>query len=123
MLLSTSYLDEAERCGHVVVLHQGKVLAREGPDEINRLAAGRVFLADHPLAERPGNFKRNCWIARISSMPCPKAATCVSFDPTTAVDASHAFRWSFNYRGRASVRGWLHAPLAPDWHPRDPPSR
>ena len=28
VLLSTSYLDEAERCGHVVVLHQGKVLAQ-----------------------------------------------------------------------------------------------
>ena len=26
-ILSTSYLDEAERCGHVVVLHEGKVLA------------------------------------------------------------------------------------------------
>src|SRR5262249_52464259 len=28
VLLSTSYLDEAERCGSVVVLHQGKVLAQ-----------------------------------------------------------------------------------------------
>src|SRR5213082_2213202 len=26
VLLSTAYLDEAERCGHVIVLHQGKVL-------------------------------------------------------------------------------------------------
>ena len=31
VLLSTSYLDEAERCGHVVVLHQGKVLAQGRP--------------------------------------------------------------------------------------------
>ena len=28
VLLSTSYLDEAERCAHVVVLHEGKVLAQ-----------------------------------------------------------------------------------------------
>ena len=31
VLLSTSYLDEAERCGHVVVMHQGKVLAQGPP--------------------------------------------------------------------------------------------
>ena len=30
VLLSTSYLDEAERCGHIVVLHSGRVLA-QGP--------------------------------------------------------------------------------------------
>jgi ABC-2 type transport system ATP-binding protein len=45
VLLSTSYLDEAERCGHVVVLHQGKVLAQGHPSEVSGLAAGRTFLA------------------------------------------------------------------------------
>jgi ABC-2 type transport system ATP-binding protein len=48
VLLSTSYLDEAERCGHVVVLHQGKVLAAGRPEEVSRLAAGRTFLARPP---------------------------------------------------------------------------
>src|SRR4029077_12228120 len=28
VLLSTSYLDEAERCDHAIVLHQGQVLAQ-----------------------------------------------------------------------------------------------
>ncbi|HEY2487121.1 MAG TPA: ATP-binding cassette domain-containing protein, partial [Candidatus Binataceae bacterium] len=46
VLLSTSYLDEAERCGHVVVLHEGKVLAQGRPDEVSALAAGRVFVAE-----------------------------------------------------------------------------
>ncbi len=45
VLLSTSYLDEAERCRHVVVLHQGKVLAQGRPAEVSGLAAGRTFLA------------------------------------------------------------------------------
>src|SRR5258708_16477093 len=31
VLLTTSYLDEAERCSHVVVLYQGKVLAQGAP--------------------------------------------------------------------------------------------
>jgi energy-coupling factor transporter ATP-binding protein EcfA2 len=30
VLLSTSYLDEAERCGHIIVLHEGKVLLSDG---------------------------------------------------------------------------------------------
>ena len=33
MLLSTAYLDEAERCDHVVVLHEGKKLAQGTPKE------------------------------------------------------------------------------------------
>jgi ABC-2 type transport system ATP-binding protein len=43
VLLSTSYLDEAERCRHVIVMHEGKVLAEGCPAEINRLAERRVF--------------------------------------------------------------------------------
>jgi ABC-2 type transport system ATP-binding protein len=46
VLLTTAYLDEAERCGHVVVLHQGKVLAQGHPGEVSRVAAGRTFLAE-----------------------------------------------------------------------------
>jgi ABC-2 type transport system ATP-binding protein len=48
VLLSTSYLDEAERCGHVVVLHEGKVLAQGAPAEITAAARGRTFLAEPP---------------------------------------------------------------------------
>ena len=51
VLLSTSYLDEAERCSHVVVLHEGMVLAEGHPDEVSELARGRVFLAE-PLVGR-----------------------------------------------------------------------
>jgi ABC-2 type transport system ATP-binding protein len=51
VLLSTSYLDEAERCGHVVVLHQGRVLAQGRPTEVSGLAAGRTFLAQ-PAADQ-----------------------------------------------------------------------
>jgi ABC-2 type transport system ATP-binding protein len=48
VLMSTAYLGEAERCGHVVVLHEGKVLAHGPPAEISRLAANRTFLLDPP---------------------------------------------------------------------------
>src|SRR5215470_10932343 len=48
VILSTSYLDEAERCGHVVVLHQGKLLTQGNPSEVSALAVGRTFLAEPP---------------------------------------------------------------------------
>jgi ABC-2 type transport system ATP-binding protein len=48
VLVSTSYLDEAERCQSVVVLTEGKVLADGAPGEITARAAGRSFLVDPP---------------------------------------------------------------------------
>lgn len=52
VLLSTSYLDEAERCGHVVVLHRGKVLAQGRPADVGELATGRTFMADPPAGQK-----------------------------------------------------------------------
>src|SRR5262245_60759049 len=52
VLLSTSYLDEAERCQHVVVLHEGKVLAQGAPADVTELAAGRVFVAEPPAGRK-----------------------------------------------------------------------
>jgi pyoluteorin transport system ATP-binding protein len=49
-LVSTAYLDEAERSSRVVVLHQGKVLAQGRPAQITRLAAGRVKV-EEPRSE------------------------------------------------------------------------
>jgi ABC-2 type transport system ATP-binding protein len=51
VLTSTTYLDEAERCQKVVVMHQGKILAQGPPGDVSRLAAGRVFLAKPPEGE------------------------------------------------------------------------
>jgi len=44
VLMSTSYLDEAERAHHVVVLHEGHVLAQCQPAAVTRIAAGRTFV-------------------------------------------------------------------------------
>lgn len=53
VLLSTAYLDEAERCGHVVVLHHGKVLAQGPPGDITAIARGRVFVAELAAGQSP----------------------------------------------------------------------
>lgn len=43
VLLSTAYLDEAERCHKVVMLHEGHVLGMGPPDSFGRPLAGRTF--------------------------------------------------------------------------------
>jgi ABC-2 type transport system ATP-binding protein len=45
VLLSTAYLDEAERCSRVIVLHHGHVLSRGTPQQVADKAAGRSFVA------------------------------------------------------------------------------
>jgi ABC-2 type transport system ATP-binding protein len=57
VMLSTSYLDEAERCGHAVVMHQGKVLAQGPPGDVSELAAGRVFVAEPPAGRKAREFQ------------------------------------------------------------------
>ncbi len=48
VLISTSYLDEAERCKHAIVMHEGVVLAKGPPRSITEVAVGRTFLATPP---------------------------------------------------------------------------
>ncbi len=57
VLLSTSYLDEAERCDHVIVMHQGKVLAQGRPSDVSESADGRVFLAEPPAGLKAREFQ------------------------------------------------------------------
>ncbi len=45
VLLATSYLDEAERSEHSIVMHAGRLLAASEPAEIAQRAAGRTFVA------------------------------------------------------------------------------
>jgi len=52
VLMSTSYLDEAERCAHVVVLHEGRLLASGDPASITAKASGRSFVVK-PRAGEP----------------------------------------------------------------------
>ena len=53
VLLSTAYLDEAERCQHVVVLHQGAKLAEGTPGEFRERVKGRTFLVEPPEGIKP----------------------------------------------------------------------
>jgi ABC-2 type transport system ATP-binding protein len=65
VLLSTAYLDEAERAGRVALMHRGRLLVVDTPEAVRAgydgqlvevraedLAAARRLLAGHPLARR-----------------------------------------------------------------------
>ncbi|HLK70331.1 MAG TPA: ATP-binding cassette domain-containing protein, partial [Steroidobacteraceae bacterium] len=45
VLMSTSYLDEAERCNRTVVFYQGRVLTQGAPREVAERAAGCTYVA------------------------------------------------------------------------------
>jgi ABC-2 type transport system ATP-binding protein len=57
VLLSTSYLDEAEQCSDVIVMHEGKVLSHGSPKAVSELAAGRVLVADPPAGRKAREFQ------------------------------------------------------------------
>ena len=43
IFVSTSYLDEAERCSRVALMHKGRLLAVGTPDEVKRLMKGTLI--------------------------------------------------------------------------------
>ncbi len=57
VLLSTSYLDEAERCDQVFVLRGGKLLASGQPSEVTAMAVGRTFEVEPAAGEPARNLQ------------------------------------------------------------------
>ena len=53
VLLSTAYLDEAERCAEVALIHCGRILGHDKPTNFSQQVAGRTWLIRAPaLAKR-----------------------------------------------------------------------
>jgi len=57
VLISSSFLDEADACGSVLVLNGGKKLAEGPPAGIASLADGRTFLVEPPSGMKPREFQ------------------------------------------------------------------
>jgi ABC-2 type transport system ATP-binding protein len=95
VLISTSYLDEAERCANVIVLHEGRVLAQGLPDEVSALAADRVFL----LAPAAGQTARGMQ-ARLLDEP----AVIDAVPEGSRVRLVTATPAAFNFDGAATTR-------------------
>jgi ABC-2 type transport system ATP-binding protein len=52
IVVSTSYMDEAEQCSNVLVLHEGQSLASGSPASIRSRAQGRTYLIEAPEPPR-----------------------------------------------------------------------
>ena len=124
MLVSTSYLDEAERCEHAIVLHQGKVLAQGPPargDGGRRRAALSGRAARGPDGPRAASAVAR--MSRASSTRCPKAAECDwcvdaaaggEHLPTGRNDLPKVVGRRGDSRGQGAVRRRLHGVAAAD---------
>jgi ABC-2 type transport system ATP-binding protein len=72
LVIATPYLDEAERCARVVLMHEGRVLADAPPAELRGLLPGVIVevaaqpraLAAHALATVPGVVEVQPFAAR-----------------------------------------------------------
>jgi ABC-type multidrug transport system ATPase subunit len=76
VLLSTAYLDEAERCAEVVLLHEGKVLDQGSPGD--ERTDGRPYLGGITCAGKPprGTCRRELDGRPAWWMPWCRAITC-----------------------------------------------
>jgi len=63
VLLSTAYMDEAERCDHVILLHEGEILAQGNPAQLAAPFQGHAFVLEN-VPEAPRNLQ-----AQIAQLP------------------------------------------------------
>jgi drug efflux transport system ATP-binding protein len=56
VLVSTAYLDEAERCQNVILLHEGKILGQGPPAKISAQMVGRTWAVTAP-GKRPRSLQ------------------------------------------------------------------
>ncbi len=56
VLLSTAYMDEAERCDHVILLHEGEILAQGNPKQLAAPLEGHAFVLEN-VSSAPRNLQ------------------------------------------------------------------
>jgi ABC-2 type transport system ATP-binding protein len=93
VLVSTAYLDEAERCDEVLLLDRGRVLAQAAPDVMEAALQGRCFKVSHP--EMPRRALQQALLASAAVLEARLDATSahVLLAPETAPPAIIGAAW------------------------------
>lgn len=61
LFVSTAYLDEAERCNRLALLHEGKMIGVGTPEEVKRLMPGALFEVRSADPRRAAAVLRECF--------------------------------------------------------------
>lgn len=43
VIISTAYMDEAEKCAHVYIMHEGKILKQGSPEQLKEIVSGQTW--------------------------------------------------------------------------------
>ena len=79
VLVSTHYMDEAERCHEIAYIFNGRLIARGTADQVIAESRLVTFEAEGPRADR---LARELAASRASKWPRPSARRCTSAAPT-----------------------------------------
>jgi ABC-type multidrug transport system ATPase subunit len=93
VLLTTAYMDEAERCHRVSLMHDGAVIAAGRPDELTAALAGRVWSVRSPHPD-----------AVVEALATGARSVCSCAAPVTTPRATSARQASPASRRKASGR-------------------
>lgn len=64
VVVSTAYMDEAERCGHVFVMHHGRILSEGAPATLRTRAHGLTFMSTPPAGLPARQFQARLFDAK-----------------------------------------------------------
>ncbi|MEW5764397.1 MAG: ABC transporter ATP-binding protein [Acidobacteriota bacterium] len=67
ILVSTAYLDEAERCSRVALLHEGRVIACSTPEGVKALFPGVLLSIRTPHARRAAGLLREAGLSHVAA--------------------------------------------------------
>ncbi len=127
VLLSTAYLDEAERCGAVLLMHDGRLIGEGAPEEFTGMMAGHSFrvtaagIGKRRLQERlagtPGVLDaviQGAHVRVVSEEKMPPTVAALGPGFENAVIAAAPPRFEDSFVALLKARGALPAARLPD---------
>ena len=116
VFVSTAYLDEAERCSHVVVLHRGQILAEGTPEKFMKQVEGRVSMVIPGKDEKPRRIYTHLATQKHivdATIRSGRVRVVTDQDKADAVAESAALFQGYRRTCRSTFRGRIHGAHPP----------